>query len=72
MIYIPDFQRHFVWNIPTYSKLVESVLLGFPIPPVYLSEDEEGRRQIIDGQQRLFSLQKYYDNNYPLKLGKKK
>lgn len=50
MIYIPDFQRHFVWNIPTYSKLVESVLLGFPIPPVYLLEDEEGRRQIIDGQ----------------------
>jgi len=70
-IYVPEFQRHFVWNIPIASRLVESVLLGFPIPPIYLSEDSENKRQIIDGQQRLFSLQRFYDNLYSLKLGSK-
>jgi len=70
-IYVPDFQRYFVWNYSKASRLVESILLGFPIPLIYLSEDLDGRRQIIDGQQRLFSILKFYDNDYSLKLGSK-
>ena len=37
-IYVPDYQRHYIWKRPTASKLVESVLLGFPIPPIYLDD----------------------------------
>lgn len=70
VIYVPDYQRHYRWKRPTKSKLVESVLLGFPIPPIYLSEDEDNKKQIIDGQQRLFSLRDFYDGEYPLSLGK--
>lgn len=70
-IYIPDYQRKFVWKRPKSSKLVESVLLGFPIPPIYLSQDPDGRRQVIDGQQRLVSLQMFYDGEFKLQLDKK-
>lgn len=70
IIYVPDYQRHYAWKRPTASKLVESVLLGFPIPPIYLAEDEDGKKQIIDGQQRLISLKKFYDGEYSLSLGR--
>lgn len=70
-IYIPDYQRKFVWKRPKSSKLVESVLLGFPIPPIYLSQDSDGKRQVVDGQQRLVSLQMFYDSEFNLQLDKK-
>jgi len=61
-ILIPPFQRDYVWNISEASRLVESILLGLPIPGVFLARDSETNQLlVIDGQQRLKSLQFYYN-----------
>lgn len=61
-IYVPRFQRSFVWNLRGASRFVESLLLGLPVPGIFLSRDEETQRLlVIDGQQRLRTLQYFYD-----------
>jgi len=61
-IYIPPFQRGFVWSLRQASRFVESLLLGLPVPGIFLSRDEETQRLlVIDGQQRLRTLQYFYD-----------
>jgi hypothetical protein len=62
----PDFQRYEVWPKQKQSRLVESVLLGLPIPLIYLAEEQDGKVVVIDGQQRLTSLFHFLDNEYPL------
>lgn len=61
----PDFQRYFVWDIKKASRLIESVLLGVPLPTVYLSEEKNGVSCVIDGQQRLTSLFSFYRGQFP-------
>lgn len=72
VIFVPPFQRKFVWNIKESSRFIESLILGLPVPGIFLSkEDETNRLLIIDGQQRLFSLYSFYKNNFrgkPFKL----
>jgi len=63
----PKFQRHYVWPDALASKLVESVLLNVPIPPCYLSENEENELDVIDGQQRIYSLFRYVENQFALR-----
>lgn len=62
----PKFQRQYVWSDKLASKLVESVLLNVPIPPCYLSENEECELDVIDGQQRIYSLYRYLENQFKL------
>jgi hypothetical protein len=65
VIFLPPFQRKFVWNIKEASRFVESLILGLPVPGVFFSkEDETGRMLIVDGQQRLFSLYSFYKDNF--------
>lgn len=52
----PAFQRYFRWSDQQKSLLVESVLLGFPIPPVFFAQNEEGVLEVVDGVQRLSTL----------------
>lgn len=59
-IYVPPFQRRFVWSQRQASRFVESLLLGLPVPGVFLSRDVKSRFLVIDGQQRLRSLQYFY------------
>lgn len=59
-IYIPSFQRSYVWTLNQASKFVESLLLGLPVPGIFLSKDEDRRLVVIDGQQRLRTLQRFY------------
>ncbi|MQB01793.1 MAG: DUF262 domain-containing protein [Actinobacteria bacterium] len=60
-IYVPDFQRAYVWSLRDASRLVESLLLGLPVPGVFLSKEEQTNKLlVIDGQQRLRSLQFFY------------
>lgn len=54
-ITIPDFQREFVWSIKQSSLLIESFLLGLPVPPVFFYLDEKNNNLVIDGQQRILS-----------------
>lgn len=61
IIYLPEFQRHYVWTLTQASKFIESLLLGLPVPGIFLSkEPETNKMQIIDGQQRLRTLQYFY------------
>lgn len=63
-IVVPEFQRKFVWTLPEASRFVESLLLGLPVPGIFLAhESDTGKMYVIDGQQRLLSLQ-YFLNGY--------
>lgn len=55
-ILIPEFQRNFVWKIDQSSLLIESFLLGLPVPQVFFYVDEDNKNLVIDGQQRLLSV----------------
>lgn len=58
--YVPDFQRQYVWSQTDASKFIESLLLGLPVPGIFLyKESDTTRHLVIDGQQRLKSLLKY-------------
>jgi hypothetical protein len=63
----PEFQRYYIWDDNTASRLIESVFIEIPIPIIYLAEDEDGKYSVIDGQQRLRSLFGFLDNNLELK-----
>ncbi len=62
----PEFQRHQVWTKKQKSELVESILMGIPLPLIYLAEDKLGRLQVIDGRQRLTALFEYLNNKFNL------
>lgn len=61
----PEFQRYFVWDKLKSSRLIESALLGIPLPVVYLSEEPDGKIYVIDGQQRLTSFFAFIDGVFP-------
>lgn len=55
-IFVPEYQREFVWDTERQSKLIESITLGLPIPIIFLAEDQAGRLEIVDGSQRIRTL----------------
>ncbi|HQT47546.1 MAG TPA: DUF262 domain-containing protein, partial [Acidocella sp.] len=58
---IPAFQRRFVWTLKHSSKFIESLLMGLPVPGVFLyKEADTNEHLVIDGQQRLRTLQMFY------------
>ena len=57
---IPKYQRKYRWGRDKVEKLVESLLRGFPIPPIYTCRNKENQLEILDGQQRVMSLFFYY------------
>ena len=52
----PEFQRFFRWDEEQKTKLIESILLGIPIPPIFVSQKLNGIWDVIDGQQRLSTI----------------
>lgn len=72
--YIPSFQRDYVWKIPQASKLIESIAMGLPIPSIFMAKDEgkDENYYIIDGQQRLKSIEKFYNGEFALQSVSKK
>ena len=65
-IFIPPFQREFVWSLKDASRFVESLLLGLPVPSVFLSREPETQKLlVIDGSQRLRTLRYFYDGIWP-------
>ena len=63
---IPGFQRHFVWDLARASKLIESLVLGLPVPQLFLYEQDRDRHLLIDGQQRLMSIYYFKQQRFPL------
>ena len=74
LILQPEFQRGYVWDQKKASKLVESVLMGIPLPVIYVAEAQNGDWESVDGQQRLTSLASFVGGRFPdgsnFKLGK--
>ena len=54
------FQREFVWTRPQADHFVESLLLGLPVPGIFLVKEANGKHLVLDGQQRLRTLQSFY------------
>ena len=55
----PDYQRDFVYSPKQSSKLIESILIGIPIPTIYLCQENDETWSVIDGQQRITSFVHY-------------
>lgn len=64
-IQIPGFQRHYVWDIRKASKLIESILMGLPIPQIFLYEGGKNSFLVIDGQQRLMTIYYFMKGRFP-------
>lgn len=64
---IPGFQRNFVWDLGRASKLVESLILGLPVPQIFLYEVGRNDFLVIDGQQRLMSIYYFIKQRFPKK-----
>jgi hypothetical protein len=61
-IFIPPFQRGYVWALREASRFVESILLGLPVPGIFLAKETSSRRLlVIDGQQRLKTLEFFFE-----------
>ncbi len=64
----PEYQREFVWELKPElpSRLIESILLEIPIPPIYFGKIANGKLELIDGQQRLTTLIRFVKNEFQL------
>jgi Protein of unknown function DUF262 len=55
------FQREFVWSKPQADRFIESLLLGLPVPGIFLVKEPNGKHLVLDGQQRLLTLETFYN-----------
>lgn len=62
----PEYQRDYVYDNKRASKLIESILMGIPIPTIYLCQEEDETLSVIDGQQRITSFVYYLENKFAL------
>lgn len=62
----PEYQRRLVWGTAQKSRLIESLLLNIPIPPVYLYESTAARYEVMDGQQRLNAVKEFIAGDFAL------
>jgi len=63
----PGFQRRERWTSEKQSALIESFLINVPVPPIYLSEEEDGTYTAIDGKQRLRAISDFIQNRFRLR-----
>ncbi|MBL4832114.1 MAG: DUF262 domain-containing protein [Aliivibrio sp.] len=71
-LFVPDYQRDFVWSIKSQSRLIESLIIGLPIPHIFIADvesgdpDLDGRVEIVDGSQRVRTLHAFLSNQLTL------
>jgi hypothetical protein len=58
---VVGFQREYVWPRPKADRFIESLLLGLPVPGIFLVKEVSGRLLVLDGHQRLYSLHAFYE-----------
>lgn len=58
-IIVPAYQRNFTWEHERKSRFIESLLMGLPIPFLFFWEMEDGRLEIVDGSQRLRTIEQF-------------
>lgn len=70
-IKLPGFQRGFVWSLTEQSRFIESLILGLPVPNIFLAQDRDSKTlNIVDGQQRLKTLQRFLSGDFALSNSK--
>lgn len=62
---IPAFQRNYVWDIKRASRLIESIIIGLPVPQVFLYEQGRNQFLVVDGQQRLMTVYYFVRGRFP-------
>ncbi len=69
-IYVPDYQRELIWSEKNQSRFIESLLIGLPIPFIFVADvggkddpEDEGRLEIVDGVQRIRTLARFITND---------
>jgi hypothetical protein len=62
----PDFQREYVWKARQRTRLIESILLGIPLPAFYFNQSESGAYQVVDGVQRLSTIAAFMKDEHRL------
>lgn len=60
LIINPEFQRLFRWDIQQRTRFIESIILGIPIPPVFVAEARDGRWELVDGLQRISTILSFF------------
>lgn len=65
VVKIPGFQRNYVWDIKRASKLIESIIIGIPIPQIFLYEEARNKFTVIDGQQRYMTIYYFMEKRFP-------
>ena len=65
IVNMPGFQRNYVWDIKRASRLIESLLIGIPIPQIFLYEEKKNKFLVIDGQQRLMTIYYFKKKRFP-------
>lgn len=63
----PNFQRNRVWKVAQNSELIESILMGIPIPTIYLFESNDGTKQVVDGRQRISAIIDFLNGSFALR-----
>ena len=66
LFYVPDYQRENIWRTRHKCRFIESVLLGLPIPMMFVADMEDGRLEIVDGAQRIHTLEEFLNNDLRL------
>jgi len=62
----PEYQRRLRWSNTQKSRLIESLLLNVPVPPVFFYENDLARYEVMDGQQRLNAIKEFLSNEFSL------
>ncbi len=62
----PDFQREYVWQTRQRTRLIESILLGIPLPAFYFNQTNDGTYQVVDGVQRLSTISLFMRDGHRL------
>jgi uncharacterized protein with ParB-like and HNH nuclease domain len=60
LIITPEYQRTFRWDIFQQTRFIESILLGIPVPPIFVAEDDKGKWELVDGLQRISSIFSFF------------
>ena len=60
IIISPQFQRLFRWNTEKRTRFIESIILGIPITPIFVAEDNDGKWELVDGLQRISSILSFF------------
>lgn len=63
----PEYQRHFIWDNTRQSQLIESLILGIPVPSLFMATNKDSSWEVIDGLQRLTTIVNFVGNEVSIK-----